>query len=74
VGVEVEMESHLDLSIRFGGGSSVERGKGRDRGKVLSLRLPEMNTNMRQQPLDSKFDHVQLLKIFKLHVIYSSIC
>lgn len=46
--MEVEMENHPDLCFGFSDGSSVERGKGRDRGKVLSLRLAEMNTNMRR--------------------------
>lgn len=71
--VEVEMESHVDLSIGFIDGRSVERGNVRDRSMVLSLRLAEMNTNMRHQPLDSKFDLFQLLKIFTLHLIYSTL-
>lgn len=47
--MEVEVETHLDLSVGFGDGSSNERRKGRIRGKVLSLRLAKMNTNMRRE-------------------------
>lgn len=45
--VELEKETHFDLRIGFGDGSSTEREKGKDRGKILSLslRLAEMKTN-----------------------------
>lgn len=44
-GALVEVEAHLSVGF----GSSRERGKGRERGKSLSLRLAEMNTNMRRK-------------------------
>lgn len=45
--MELEKETHFDLRIGFGDGSSTEREKGKDRGKILSLslRLAEMKTN-----------------------------
>lgn len=39
------VQTHLRVGF---GGSNNERRKGRERGEILSLRLAEMNTNMRR--------------------------